>query len=199
MNRKKKKKLRQETPQLPDWERIRQLPVEMYNLASLGPVIGHREAKIKSTIRLWAPAMLRIAPPTNVIYMPVAFVETYFDLNMSFVAGTNPPPDIIVRGYRRYVEEFIKGAYNMTPVALQAEVPTDPHVGPAVDPDKEKLEKCPACQALVSNWQSHYPVEVPLTPRDNGGPPPMTWICEMTEPDIRAKFPNYEPRRPMDA
>jgi hypothetical protein len=198
MNRKKKIR-RPAKSTSPDWGKIQGYPVEMYNLASLGPVMGLREGVVPGGVRLWAPAMVRQGGPANVIYMPILFVETYFDLRMHFVAGTNPVPRIIEQGYRSYVQEFIKGSYQMDAVVVPASVPAEQPVKAPVD--TPRLEKCPACQASVSHWQAHYPVELidDSSARDNGAGPVMQWICEIGMPDIREKFPNYEPRRPMDA
>lgn len=174
-----------------------------------GPIIGHYERQTNSHVsRLWAPAMIAMPSPVNVIFMPLMAVEEYFDLWEHLVLGTHPTPELFEAGYRGYVEHFEKGAYRMQPVVVNAHIPGEAH---KVELPKEEtvLERCPACQQEVSNWQSHYPAlvdvspegEVRLTDRQASLPDgwQRQWTCEIAIPDIRARFPDYEPPRPLDA
>lgn len=179
-----------------------------------GPLVGLCEREVSKGVRLWAPAWVNQPGPANVIYLPVFPCETYIDLHWAMVIGENPMPEIIERGYRGYVEHFAKDAYKMNPVIISAGIEGEPHMH-SEEPKEEKeiLEKCPACHAQLSSWNAHYPVY--LTEEEmhkvgigvaakeggsNGAAEPLRhWVCEMQVPDVRERYPDYDPPRPMDA
>ena len=190
------------TERLPEWRKIRLFPVRMYQTSS-GPIMGHAERETTGGVRLWAPARLSVMG-VNVVYSPVAFCEEYLDLWFRLVAGTNRVPEIIAGGYLEYVKKFMEGGYKMLPMVLSAGIPGKEHSvkdAPAAGGEEPApLEKCPACQAMLSNWQAHYPVlEIEAGAVSDSGEPPRRWVCEMSAPDIRERYPNYTPPRPLDA
>jgi len=144
-------------------------------------------------VRLYAPAMVTFMPPSSVVFLPIAFVEHHLDLYLSSVIGTNEPPEIIIKGYQGYFENFIVGGYAMQPVVMRAKIEGDEHaveLSPSVpvegETDDSDVVTCPGCQASVADWQDHYPVlEEKL------------WTCELRVPGLKEKYPNYEPPHPL--
>ena len=180
------------------WDEVRNLPVLMFQTLK-GPMMGHVEAvnAKRDTIRVYAPAMVTFMPPSNVVYLPVAFVEHHLDLFPTNVLGTNSVSDLIIQGYVGFFENFIKGGYNMQPVVMRAQIdgpeakielssdtPTEP-----ADEDSTVIETCPGCRATVADWQDHFPVYSAGTGE---------WTCELRIPGLREKHPGYMPPHPTD-
>lgn len=200
-----KKKSESEKPSLPSWDEIRKKPVLMFHTLR-GPMMGHFDraantANSKSdAVRIYAPAMVQFMAPSNVVYLPAAFVEHHIDVYLSTIMGTSPVPVVILQGYSGYFESFIKGGYTMQPMVMRAKIEGDEHSvelsqattpsEPAAEPpDDEAVVTCPGCQATVADWQDHYPVLVPIA--EGKG-----WECELRFPGLREKYPNYEPPHP---
>lgn len=151
-------------------------------------------------VRIYAPAMVQFMAPSNVVYLPVAFVEHHIDVYLSTIMGTSPAPAVILQGYTGYFETFIKGGYTMQPLVMRAKIDgeehtvelsqaTTPSEPAAADSSDEAVVTCPGCQATVADWQDHYPVF--LTTEGGEG-----WGCELRIPGLREKFPDYEPPHP---
>ena len=86
--------------------------------------------------------------PSKVIFLPVAFCEEYIELFWTTMFGTSPPPSIVAQGYESYLEQFIKGSYNMQPLLMNAGV--DAEAVMVDDPrfaTPEGLNPCPACSS----------------------------------------------------
>lgn len=148
-------------------------------------------------VRLYAPAMVTFMPPSNVVFLPIAFVEHHLDLYLTTIIGTNEPPDLIVKGYHGYFENFIIGGYAMQPVVMRAKIEGEEHTvelspsqvdgsAPVEGDDEHDVVTCPGCQATVADWQDHYPVHVEGT----------GWTCELRQPGLKEKFPSYDPPHP---
>lgn len=173
-----------------------------------GPMMGHFDraantAHSKSdAVRIYAPAMVQFMAPSNVVYLPAAFVEHHIDVYLSTIMGTSPVPEVILQGYSGYFETFIKGGYTMQPMVMRAKIEGEEHSiemsqaatpsEPSADPDEDAVVTCPGCQATVADWQDHYPM---LT--QAGGPDSQKlWTCEIRQPGLREAHPNYEPPHP---
>jgi len=150
--------------------------------------MGHVERETAKGIRIWAPAQVAMPNPASVFFMPIAFCEQYFDMFWTGARGTNEIPEIIKQGYAGYFKNFTEGGYLMAPVAVNVGIEGHAHVvdgrgTPEASDKPVALEVCPACHSEVSNWTAHYPVMTD----------PNVWLCEIAVPDIRERFPDYEP------
>jgi hypothetical protein len=106
-------------------EHVRALPVGVFYTVR-GPLIGHVLERASQAPRLYAPALLNLMG-CNAVFLPMAFVESYIDVNMSMILGRLPPTAFVVAGYKTFVAEFEKGAYVVMPVTSPtAEIPGDP-------------------------------------------------------------------------
>ncbi len=153
-------------------------------------------------VRIYAPAMVTMPNASNVVFLPVAFIEHHMDLYLSTVMGTNMPPEIVLKGYAGFFEQFIRGGYAMVPVVVRAGIEGQEHAvevsTPAADSTKEgeapadDAEVCPGCQATVADWQDHFPV---LT-QAGGDLGQKLWTCELRQPGLRELHPQYEPPHP---
>lgn len=128
-------------PDAARWEQLKKLPVRMFQTPR-GPIMGLLEREVTRGVRLWAPAWVNMPSEANVIWLPVAFVETYFDLYWNMLIGTHDIPELVEKGYRGFVEQFIKGSYQMKPVITSAGVDADPHTVEL--PKVETAEAAPA-------------------------------------------------------
>lgn len=205
MKEKRSNAAKPKTPKTPPWDKIAKFPIRLYQTAK-SPIMGLFERNVTRGVRLWAPAWVNQPGPSNVIYMPIFPVETYLDLYTGLLIGESPAPEIVLRGYAGYIAEFIKGSYKMNPVVVSAGIDAPNGVHGINDPlhksaaeEHETLEACPGCQALLSNWQAHYPVltlhdeesaTVELATENDEN---ALWLCEMHLPDVRQMFPNYTP------
>jgi hypothetical protein len=164
------------------------MPVGLFHTLK-GPLIGKVAKKDATRVRVFAPAMLGQPVPSKVIFLPIAFCEEYIELFWTTMFGASPPPNIVVQGYKSFFDQFVKGAYNMQPLLMNAGVDAAPVT--VDDPrfaSPEGLLPCPACKQLLSHWAAHYPVMA-------GG----QWICEVTKPDVRDLFPDYDAQAVVDA
>ncbi len=200
---KTKTKSENETPSLLSWDDVRKKKVLMFQTLR-GPMMG-RYDKIPNTqaVRIYAPAMVTMPNAANVVFLPVAFVEHHMDLYLATVMGTNVPPEVVLKGYEGYFEQFIKGGYAMIPVVIRAGIegkehsvdvstqPKDPAEASA-EPAADDAELCPGCKATVADWQDHFPV---LT-QAGGDQGQKLWTCELRQPGLRETHPNYEPPHP---
>ena len=109
-----------------EWAALSALPVHMYQTVK-GPLMGIFECRTNNGVRLWAPAWVSQPAASNIIFLPIFPIESYFDLSYGMVLGTHPVPEIIERGYRGYLQEFIKGSYKMNPVIVSGGIDGDPH------------------------------------------------------------------------
>lgn len=71
--------------------------------------------------------MLMFTPPSAVTYVPVAFTETYVDINLSTLFGRSPVPDLVAKGYEGYFERYAVTGYRMEPVLQLANIPGETH------------------------------------------------------------------------
>jgi hypothetical protein len=103
----------------------RRLPLELFH-TTLGPIIGRTgraEGGGQFRVRIWAPAIMKIALASGeddqndtavrqrVVFQPIAFVESYFDLSVSTPAGRSPVPESIIGGYEEFFDKFAEGEY----------------------------------------------------------------------------------------
>lgn len=191
-----KKKKQNAKPSQLSWEKVRELPVGIFHTAGGPPIIGHVGTRNKAGVVLWAPAHVTMPGPTSVIYLPVPFVDKYIELLWSGVRGTHPIDPIITQGYAGFFEQFIVDAYRMRPILMGASIDTPEGAHEQKLPEgkekEKKLEPCPACKQDLSAWNAHHPV---LLPANDGAEP--TWTCEVDMPDIRERYPNENPPRPL--
>jgi hypothetical protein len=129
-----------------DWNKIQTLPLVMLQTPR-GPIMGYRGNTSPTTVRLWAPAVVTQATPTNVVYLPVFPAETYVDFYTSMLVGTCPVPAVLAEGYKGYFKEFIKGSYRTSPIVMTAGVdaPSGEHVvhtngSATIDNDDKQLK-----------------------------------------------------------
>ena len=183
------------------WDDVCKKPVLMFHTLR-GPMMGHFDraantANSKSdAVRIYAPAMVQFMPPSNVVYLPVAFVEHHIDVYLSTVMGTSPVPEAVLQGYSGYFQTFIQGGYAMQPMVMRAGIEGEEHkieLSPATvknvettGADESAVVTCPGCQATVADWTDHYPVIL-----DDG-----SWACELRFPGLREKYPDYDPPHP---
>jgi hypothetical protein len=202
---KTKKKSVNEKLLLPPWDEIRKKQLLMFQTPR-GPMMGRYDRAANTAgskldaVRLYAPAMVTFVPPSNVVFLPIAFVEHHLDLYLTAIIGTNIPPAIVAQGYDGYFENFIKGGYAMQPVVMRAKIEGEEHTvelstdsAAGVEPsgeDDNAVVTCPGCQATVADWQDHYPVLVEAGDQD------WRWTCELRVKGLREQYPNYEPPHP---
>lgn len=208
----------QPVPVLEDWDEVRKLPVMMIHTAGGPPLMGHVQIGTAG-IRFYAPAQVVMPNERNVLFQPFPFIRRAVDIMWPAVRAKNIDiDDLILRGYVGFFEAFIKDAYAMRPVVMSAgyEAP-EPPVAPPPDDVVERfsMAHCPACNLEVSNWAAHYPVLIDESKREedadsvflgealtdtalwDAGVPTVKWVCEIVHQDIRERYLDYTPPKPL--
>jgi hypothetical protein len=102
-------------------------------------------------VRIYAPAAIQEAPPSNVLFLPLFPIESFMDLRQACIFSSSPIPPILLKGYLGYFEEFAKGSYRMNPVVISAgiDAPNGEHLMSGV-PELE-TEEPPAGDPLQTS------------------------------------------------
>ena len=120
----KTKITKQAAPENPAWDEIAKYPMVLYITLGRGVIIGFLGGGSDTLVRIYAPACVQEAPPSNVIFLPLFPVEHFMDLSRSCIFSTSPVPVILAKGYLGYYEQFAKGNYRMQPVVINAGIDT---------------------------------------------------------------------------
>ncbi len=107
-------------------EKAQKLPLAMFHTLK-GPVVGHAKPGGTRAVRIWAPAVLSMPTPANVLYLPVTFCEEFIDLQYGLVWAMSPVPEIVAKGYEGFFKNFAEGNYRMQPLVMNAGTPGEEH------------------------------------------------------------------------
>jgi len=109
------------------WDSVlQQSKVALYQTLK-GPIMGLQTSETERHVCLYAPAMLVAPTADKVVFMPVMFVENFILLYKNSLFGTNPAPEVVIKGYMDYVKRFAEEAFQMKPLEIAAgvDVPTE--------------------------------------------------------------------------
>lgn len=139
----RKKAAQVEQEKIPTWEEIAQYPPVLFTTLGRGVIIGFIGGASESAVRVYAPAAIQEAPPSNVLFLPLFPIESFMDLRQACIFSSSPIPPILLKGYLGYFEQFAKGSYRMNPVVISAgiDAPEGEHIvsGVPEDPTEEPL------------------------------------------------------------
>jgi len=144
----RKKAAQVEQEKIPTWEEIAQYPPILFTTLGRGVIIGLIGGASESAVRIYAPAAVQEAPPSNVLFLPLFPIESFMDLRQSCIFSSSPIPPILLKGYLGYFEQFAKGSYRMNPVVINAAIdaPEGAHEVsgvPEAPPNSDPLQAVP--------------------------------------------------------
>jgi hypothetical protein len=118
----KKKALPPPETEIPTWDQIAKYPPVLFNTLGRGVIIGFLGGANDTMVRIYAPAAIQEAPPSNILFLPIFPVEHFMDLRQACIFSSSPIPKILAEGYLGYFEQFAKGNYRMKPVVINGAI-----------------------------------------------------------------------------